>query len=201
VVSTGKPLVTVPSVVGQSRNDAQDALEAANLRVTVQRRNSDAPAGQVVETDPPGGTSVPEGSAVTVFYSDGPEKVPDVVGLQRQEAEAAVREAGFEPKVLESTNTEEPKGTVIDQSPSAGESAAEDSTVTIVVSSFEEPTETPTPSPTESPTTGTPTPSPTTTPSLPTQTPNAAPSRPAAGVPGGQNRRSGGRFSAAAPRS
>jgi beta-lactam-binding protein with PASTA domain/predicted Ser/Thr protein kinase len=196
VVSTGKPLVTVPSVVGQDRKAAQDALEAARLDVTVQRRNSDAPAGQVVETDPPGGTSVPEGSAVTVFYSDGPEKVPDVVGLQQREAEAAVREAGFEPKVLESTNTEEPKGTVIDQSPSAGESAAEDSTVTIVVSSFEEPTETPTPSPSESPTPESPTPSPTITPSLPTQSPNAAPSRPAPGGPGDPGdsaQRSGGR--------
>jgi serine/threonine-protein kinase len=138
-----------------------------------------------VETDPPGGTSVPEGSAVTVFYSDGPEKVPDVVGLQRREAEAAVREAGFEPKVLESTDTKEPKGTVIDQSPSAGKSAAEDSTVTIVVSSFEAPSETPTPSPTESPT---PSPTTTTTPSLPTQSPNAAPSR---AVPGGRGDRGG----------
>ena len=184
VVSTGKPLVTVPSVVGQGRGAAQDTLTAAKLTVTVQRRNSDAPKNQVVETDPPGGTSVPEGSAVTMFYSDGPEKVPDVVGLQRREAEAAVREAGFEPKVLESTNTEEPKGTVIDQSPTAGESATEDSTVTIVVSSFEEPTPTPTPTPTESATPESPTPSPTITPSLPTESPNAAPSRPSSGGSG-----------------
>jgi serine/threonine-protein kinase len=175
VVSTGRPLVTVPSVVGQSRNQAESALEAANLRVTFERQESDAPAGQVVETDPAAGTSVPERSGVTVFLSDGPEQVPDVVGLRRQEAEAAVRAAGFEPRVLESDDTTEPRGTVIDQSPAEGETAAEDSTVTIVVSSFEEPSESPspTPTPTESPT---PTPSPTPSPTLPTESPGATPS-------------------------
>jgi serine/threonine-protein kinase len=193
VVSTGKPLVTVPSVVGQNRGDAEAALEAAKLRVTVARRDSDAPAGQVVETDPPGGTSVPEGSAVTVYFSDGPEEVPNVVGLQQREAEEAVRAAGFEPKVLENAATTEPKGTVIDQSPSAGDPAAEGATVTIVVSSFEEPSESPSPSPTQSPETESPSPSPT----LPTESPGAAPSRPAPGAPEAQERR----FRAAAPRS
>jgi eukaryotic-like serine/threonine-protein kinase len=196
VVSTGKPLVTVPSVVGQSRSEARATLEGSKLQVTEQRRASDAPAGQVVETDPAGGTSVPESSRVTVFFSDGPERVPDVVGLSRQDAEEAVRAAGFQPRVLESDNTTEPKGTVIDQSPADGETAAEGSTVTIVVSSFEEPTETPTPSPTESPSRSpTPTPSPTGSPT--TASPNAGPSRPAPSAPD----ESGRRFSATAPRS
>jgi len=197
VVSTGKPLVTVPSVVGQNRADARATLESANLQVALERRDSDAPARQVVETDPPAGTSVPEGSRVTVFYSDGPERVPDVRGLTRAEAEAAVREAGFEPKVLEQDNTTEPRGTVIDQSPSAGDPAAEGATVTIVVSSFVEPTETPTPTPSESPTPTTPTPSPTEQDEEPTESPDAAPSRPSPDPTDAAERR----FSAAAPRS
>ena len=200
VVSTGKPLVNVPSVVGQNRADARATLESANLRVTVERRDSDAPARQVVETDPPAGTSVPEGSNVTVFYSDGPERVPDVSGLQRAEAEAAVRAAGFVPKVLENDNTTEPRGTVIDQSPSAGDPAAEGATVTIVVSSFVEPTETPTPTPSESPTPTTPTPSPTEQDATPTESPDAAPSRPSPG-PTDAADAAERRFSAAAPRS
>ena len=49
------------------------------------------------------------------------------------------------PDVVESGDTTEPKGTVIQQSPPAGEAAQEGATVTIVVSTFEEPTESPIP--------------------------------------------------------
>jgi beta-lactam-binding protein with PASTA domain len=74
--------------------------------------------------------------------------------MQQADAERAIRDAGFVPDVVPSPNTTEPKGTVIQQSPTAGQNPPEGSTVTIVVSTYEEPTETPSPSetPTESPT-------------------------------------------------
>ena len=103
---------------------------------------------------------MPEGTSVTVAWSDGQEKVPDVVDMQQDEAEKAIRAAGFKPKVLENSDTTEPAGTVIDQSPSGGETASQDSTVTIVVSTYQAPSESP--SPTETPTE---------TPTLPTETP------------------------------
>jgi len=149
VVSSGKPLVEVPFVVGRPRAAAAAALREANLEVTMQESESDEPPGQVLSTDPPEGDTVPEGTLVTVFYSDGPEQVPGVVGLQRREAEQVIRDAGFEPFVTETTDTTEPRGTVIDQRPESGSQAPEGSTVTIVVSAFEEPSESPSPSPTE----------------------------------------------------
>jgi serine/threonine-protein kinase len=145
VVSSGKPLVEVPFVVGRPRGAASAALREADLEVTMQARDSDQPAGRVLSTDPRGGNSVPEGTLVTVFYSDGPEQVPDVVGLQRREAEQVIRDAGFQPDVVEDPNSTEPRGTVIRQSPTGGQDAPEGSTVTIVVSAFEEPTEEPSP--------------------------------------------------------
>ena len=151
VISTGKPLVTVPSVVGQNRQSAADALRSAGLKVTSRERESDESRGQVLATDPAAGASVPDGSTVTVFYSDGPEEIPDVVGMKQSAAEKTLRDAGYVPDVVESSNTEEPKGTVIQQSPSAGQTSPEGSVVTIVVSTFEEPSESPSPSPTESP--------------------------------------------------
>ena len=48
------------------------------------RCDSDEPKGQVVETRPAAGEQVPEGTRVTVLFSDGPEKVPDVVGMTEQ---------------------------------------------------------------------------------------------------------------------
>ena len=168
VISSGKPLVDVPFVVGRPRSAAAAELRAAKLDVTMQERESDEPAGQVLSTDPRAGDSVPEGTLVTVFYSDGPEQVPGVVGLKQAEAERVLRDAGFEPQVVETTDTKQPKGTVINQSPDAGEDARAGSTVTIVVSAFEKPTKSPSPS--EPPPTPTPTPTetlpPTTSPTV-----------------------------------
>ena len=185
VVSEGKPLVSVPYVLGQTRDQARKTLSAepGNFDVSMQERESDEPAGQVLETDPAPGTQVPVGSAVTVFYSDGPEEVPDVVGLQQKEAEDLLIEAGFRPEAVETTTTTEPKGTVIGQSPQGGQEAGEGSTVTIQVSAYEEPTEEP--SPTETPSES---------PTLPTESPSAGgeaslPGRPAATTISGSARR------------
>ena len=176
IISSGKPLVDVPFVVGRPRAEAAAALRDAKLDVTMQERDSDEPAGQVLSTDPSAGDSVPEGTLVTVFYSDGPEQVPGVVGLKQAEAERVLRDAGFEPQVVETTDTKQPKGTVINQSPDAGEDAREGSTVTIVVSAFEKPTKSP--SPTQSPP---PEPTPTPTETVPpTQSPTVQRSLPAA---------------------
>lgn len=170
VVSTGAPLVDVPFVVNSTKDQARNDIRNAGLKVEFQERESDEPKDQVIETMPVGGQSVPEGSTVTVYFSDGPETVPDVVGLQQDEAEQKIRDAGFEPSVVPSADTTEPKGTVIQQSPAAGETPTEGSTITIVVSSYEEPTETPSP-------TDTPTGSPTGVPTLPTTSPRKAAGR------------------------
>jgi len=161
-VSTGKPMTSVPPVLGQDRSAARATLESANLVPVFEEKEDDAPRGQVVETDPAAGEQVPEGTRITVFFSDGPEKVPDVVGLTQEEAEQALKKAGFKAFVTTSSDTEEPKGTVIEQNPEGGSEQPEGTSVTIVVSTFEEPTETP--SPTVTPTI-TPTDIPTETPS------------------------------------
>jgi len=174
VVSTGKPLVAVPSVTGQDKGAAAAALRAAKLRPRLALKESDAPAGQVIETSPAAGQDVPEGTRVTVFYSDGPEQIPNVVGLKRGAAEQTLRNAGFVPDVVESSSTTRTKGTVIQQSPKAGQTDSAGSTVTIVVSSFEPPSPTPSPTPTPSPS-ATPSTSPPVSPT-PSPTPSPGPS-------------------------
>jgi serine/threonine-protein kinase len=164
VLSLGKPEVEVPFVVGTPRKEARAQLEAANLKVRFQEEDSDEERYQVLRTDPAAGTSVAEGTTITVFFSDGPEKVPDVVGMKQAQAERAIREAGFVPDVRTDPTSTEPKGTVVDQIPSGG-TADQNSTVTIFVSAFEEPTETPT----------VPTETPTETPTIPTESPTTPP--------------------------
>jgi serine/threonine-protein kinase len=165
VLSLGKPEVEVPYVVGTPRKEARAAMVAQNLKVRFEEEDSDEPRYQVLSTNPPAGTSLAEGTTVVVVYSDGPEKVPDVRGLQQRAAERAIREAGFVPDVRVDAASVEPKGTVVDQIPVGG-TADQGSTITIFVSAYEEP-----PVPPETP--------PTETPTLPTETPTTTtPRRP-----------------------
>ena len=91
VVSEGKPQVPLPDVVGKTKDDAADQLRGEGLRVILTQRDADDPEDEVVEMQPPAGTQVREGSKVTLFWSDGPEDVPRVVGQDRGRGQAADR--------------------------------------------------------------------------------------------------------------
>jgi eukaryotic-like serine/threonine-protein kinase len=60
-------------------------------------------------------------------------EVPNVIAMQQAEAEAAIRAQNLEPRVVQEA-AEEPPGTVVDQSPSAGESLEEGAEVVLTVS-------------------------------------------------------------------
>jgi beta-lactam-binding protein with PASTA domain/tRNA A-37 threonylcarbamoyl transferase component Bud32 len=139
VVSEGKPQVELPDVVGQGKDEAADQLRAAGLRVVLTQRDADDPKDEVVEMQPPAGTSVADGSKVTLFWSDGPESVPAVVGKTEGQATELIEEAGFKVSRVTDSTTEAKKGTVLQQSPEAGQALDEGSTVTIVVSTYEAP--------------------------------------------------------------
>ena len=150
VVSEGKPRVALPDVVGQNKSDAADQLRSEGLRVVLTERNADDPRDEVIEMQPPGGTEVADGSKVTLFWSDGPEEVPSVVGKQEGEARSLIEDAGFKVSKVTDSTTKAEKGEVLQQSPNAGQTLDEGSTVTIVVSTYEEPPP-PTTSPSSSP--------------------------------------------------
>jgi serine/threonine-protein kinase len=154
VVSSGVPRVEVPSVVGMKKNQARRVLTEQDFEVVLEERDSDEPAGEVVETDPAAGEEVPQGSTVTVFYSDGPESVPDVVGLLEDEAVRTLREAGFE-SVRVFTNgepTDQPTGTVLEQNPEAGTEQPSDTQIVLIVTTYEQPSDSPSPTDSASPT-------------------------------------------------
>jgi serine/threonine protein kinase len=150
-LSLGKQSSTVPYLIGQTRAQATANLAAAKLQGAFHNEKSDQPQGTVIRTDPPPNSPVPQGSTVNVYLSRGPQKVPDVVGMQQADAEQTLRQHGFVP-VPVSQPSSSPAGEVIQQVPNAGQRANQGAQVTIVVSS----------GPTESPS------SPTTTPTSPT---------------------------------
>jgi eukaryotic-like serine/threonine-protein kinase len=161
VVSEGPEQVSVPDVVGDQEDDARSALEDAGLRADVSEEESeDEEAGTVLRQDPGSGANVDEGTSVTLVVAKAPPDVdvPDVVDQERDEAEQALRDAGFTVRVREETvDTLDQDGIVISQNPTGGEQLKEGSRVTIVVGRFEppldpEPTATPDETPTPEPT-------------------------------------------------
>jgi len=71
-VSKGLEIVTVPPLVGLSRDDATTALQGAKLKVgNVKEQDDPAPPGQVLGSDPQPGARVPAGTGVTLIVSTG----------------------------------------------------------------------------------------------------------------------------------
>ncbi|HEX7254330.1 MAG TPA: Stk1 family PASTA domain-containing Ser/Thr kinase [Gaiellaceae bacterium] len=135
-VSTGKPRVQVPEVVGARESDAVATLRAAGLVPRVVDIFSDEPEGTVIAQDPKGGTSIVEGTDVRLNVSKGPQQrgLPNVVGRSFDDAAATLREAGFAP-VRRDVEASEPAGTVVGMSPGAGTLAPPGTRVTLNVSS------------------------------------------------------------------
>jgi serine/threonine-protein kinase len=135
-VSAGPGSAEVPPTRGLTREEATKRLEKAGFEVVRQGANSETiPAGEVIRSDPPAGTTARRGSEVTIFVSAGPKlvAVPVAVGTQRSVAVARIRARGLSPSVSEQ-ESQAPAGQVISQSPSAGERVDPGSTVSIVVS-------------------------------------------------------------------
>ncbi len=136
-VSAGPGSTKVPGgLSGLSQEDAVAKLEEAGLVAQVRKVNSDRlEAGQVVRSEPSGGTTATRGSTVVLTVSKGQKltKVPVLVGTQRSVAVQQIRSAGFTASV-EEVESAKPVGEVIRQAPSAGSELPAGSTVAIVVS-------------------------------------------------------------------
>jgi len=134
-VSTGKPRVDVPDVVGARESEAVATLRNAGLVPKVVNIFSEKPAGEVIAQDPKGGTSHVEGSEVRLNVSKGPQQtgIPDVIGQSYDSAARTLREAGFTP-VRQDVEAEDPKGTVVGMDPAARTLAPPGTKVTLNVS-------------------------------------------------------------------
>lgn len=129
----------VPDVVGLSQSEAVSAIEAAGFKVgsvgTTQTISASEVGKVTTQTPPPNG-SVRIGSSVDVVVSGGQKlmDVPNVVGKTQAEAEAAVRDAGLTSQVTPNFSASVPKGSVIQQAPSAGQRVPAGTSIGLTVS-------------------------------------------------------------------
>ncbi|MFF1277023.1 Stk1 family PASTA domain-containing Ser/Thr kinase [Streptomyces marokkonensis] len=138
VVSTGAPKVAVPSVVGDSLEEAKAELEGEKYEFVVEVKeevNAEEP-GTVLRQDPGLGEEVEKGTTVTltVAKEEAKSTVPDVIGKTCDEAKAQMTANSLTGNCTEE-ETDDPNqvGKVLRTTPAANTQVDKNSQVQIVV--------------------------------------------------------------------
>ena len=127
---TAKPVgaVLVPDVIAAQQDDAVTDLKDLGLVVaTVTEPNAELEEGAVIRTNPVAGTSLRDGSRITVVISSGNQTatIPELTGQTQKDATAALKEAGLKVGVVNPRNDPEAKsGTVLEASAPDGSEVA-----------------------------------------------------------------------------
>ena len=114
-----------PDVVGLSVGDAQTLARREGLNWQQTDINHDTiPAGTVISQIPEPDTAMEKGDSLLVAVSLGPVStaMPDLSGMDYEDAAARLKDRGFGNIVLIKTVSSSPVGTVLGQSPKAGDS-------------------------------------------------------------------------------
>jgi beta-lactam-binding protein with PASTA domain len=126
-------IVVVPAVVRMKVATAKKALQRRGLTAETTGVPASKNPGTVLAQSPSAGTHVSRGSIVALRVSQGRVRVPNVVGLSRSSATAAVQKAGLVAKTA-LVSSPKRKGTVVAQSPAAGSFLAKGAGVQLTVS-------------------------------------------------------------------
>lgn len=130
----------MPKLAGEARADAEKRLDMMelNLKVSVLEEASDTvPKGYVIRTEPAEAAELAKGQQVAVFVSLGSNKMPDLVGETKNNAEVLLKAMDMDLKpnleLQESSETVE-EGKVCRTEPAAGETLAKGQTVKVYIS-------------------------------------------------------------------
>jgi tRNA A-37 threonylcarbamoyl transferase component Bud32 len=130
--------VEVPDVRNSTIDEARAALEPLGLGIkqTGESPSDDVPAGQIIDQQPPPGSSADQGSTVQVTVSSGSEEVNisdmSLFGLPADQAQGLLEGQDLTVEREEQASTDVPEGSVIGTDPS--DVAQPGDTVTMFVS-------------------------------------------------------------------
>jgi beta-lactam-binding protein with PASTA domain len=118
-VSLGPEVRPVPDVTRLRGDRATTVLSASGFTVSVDTVDSRTPAGRVVQVDPVPGTELPLPGSVILRVSRGPPPfpMPNVIGLDEEEARRTLISLGLVISEVESRLSLRNAGEVLDQSP------------------------------------------------------------------------------------
>ncbi|AOT59857.1 MULTISPECIES: Stk1 family PASTA domain-containing Ser/Thr kinase [Streptomyces] len=130
-------LVTVPSLVGKTYEEAKSTAEGSGVRIAEKgREHCDQPKGAVCRQDPAadGTSQMDENGEIGVWISEGAEKVkvPTVLEQSKELATTTLEKEEFKVEVV-TEESDKPEGTVIKQDPEGGSEQEKGAKVTITV--------------------------------------------------------------------
>jgi serine/threonine-protein kinase len=134
--------VQVKDVVGQMYDQARQTLQGQNLVVKKQNVASSDPAGTVESENPPGGTTQPVGTTITLGVSDGSQAtftMPSLQGDTVSQAQAALHTLGWTGTFTtnyQPTFNPTKDGTISDQQQDPGTQVQQGATIGITVLQF-----------------------------------------------------------------
>ena len=140
VVSKGKEIVVVPTVVGKTQEEAEQELEELGLKVEIIEENNDkVEAGYVIKQEPVEGEEVAGKSTVKVYVSKGVKMVtvPNLIGKSLDEAKKLIEDAELTLEaVITETDTTKDDNTIIKQTLEAAKEVEVGTEITITVNSL-----------------------------------------------------------------
>ena len=178
-VSAGPADVSVPNIIGMTRDEATQALEDVGLTVgdVTEEDSAEQAANRVIDLSPGVSETVSKGESVDLVVASGQVALKDYTGQDIADVRSEVFDLNLEIEEQSRDSGEDP-GTILEQSPGSG-TVEQGTTVTFVVA--EEPTPTVTETPTSSSTTDeeddeepTPTSTPTSTSGSPSPSPSTS---------------------------
>ncbi|WP_236790284.1 Stk1 family PASTA domain-containing Ser/Thr kinase [Amycolatopsis sp. GM8] len=137
-VGKTKNMVDITDYTGQQASVAESQLRSVGFNVSKQSQASDKPQGTVVNQKPNAGQA-PEGSTVVLFVSDGSQQqiaMPDLTGLNQNEAMAKLQQAGWDGQVnyqADRINDRDKEGLVTRTAPTAGTQIAKNQQITVFI--------------------------------------------------------------------
>ncbi|MDO4517684.1 MAG: Stk1 family PASTA domain-containing Ser/Thr kinase [Bacillota bacterium] len=130
--------IAAPSFTGMTLQKAQEVAEEYDLKIKEGDEviSETVDKGLIVSQDPEAGETIKTGSTITVNVSKGlgDGSVPDLVGKMQGDLSEYLNAAGFTLGNVSRRASEKPEGTVLSQSPGAGEEVEKGTAIDVVVS-------------------------------------------------------------------
>lgn len=133
--------ISVPDVVGKSKDEAKKIIESAELIfVEAGQKESDKEEGTVLEMFPEAGSKVKEKAEIRVIVSGGGEKlkVPNLQGMTVKDAKNMLATYGLQLGNVSEEFSSKTKGTIIKQSPESDSEVKKSDKIDVVVSKGQE---------------------------------------------------------------
>ncbi len=136
-VSSGKEIADVPDIEGMTLEEAEEELKEAGLELDEdikEESDPEVPANEILSQSPAAGSQLSKGSKVRVTVSSGKElvRLPDVTGMDYDNAKQALESAGFKVS-MNLVDSSEEEGRVLSM-PGRGGGLAKGETITLEVS-------------------------------------------------------------------